>query len=247
MTEATTEIATRQGQTLSFEPCWFNLPPERTADFLPKFVAISVAVQATLRRAVPRIYFEDLQRFRDTRMAYPLLVYAASRPYRADSRTDYTYDIVNPALMRRFYHGAALFLPGLLQSVYDRLNAAGMHDVAKAYRPENAREIIQMVDGRKLCRRRMEALIFAETMMVDNLIPFAGCQALPRSAREKRAAKTGKLWMSKLLRLYARKDFTSIATEVLDAATQALRKALNENPPPQDTPTADLSASPPTA
>jgi len=234
MTEATTAISSAQRQALSFESCWFKLPPERTADFLPKFVAVSVAVQAALRRAVPRLYFADVNRFRDTRMAYPLLVYAASRPYRADSRTDYTYDILNPALMRRFYHGVALFLPGLLQKVSERLNAQDMHDVAKFYRPENAREIIQMVDGRKLCRRRMEALVFAETVMVDNLIPFAGGQALSRSACQKRAAKCGKLWTSKLLRLYARKDFTAIGAEILDAATQALRKALSDKTPSQD-------------
>jgi len=231
MIEATTAISPAERQALSFESCWFNLPPERTADFLPKFVTISVAVQAALRRAAPRVYFQDLNRFRDTRMAYPLLVYAASRPYRTESRTDYTYDVVNADLMRRFYHGVALFLPGLLQDVSARLQAAGMHDVAKDYRPENFREILQMVDGRKLCRRRVEALLVAETLMIENLIPFAGGRALARNAREKRAAKCAKVWRSRLLRLYARKDFTAIAAEVLDAATQAVRKALNEHPP----------------
>jgi hypothetical protein len=208
---------------LSFDGSWFNAPPERSGQFLPVFFQVSVAVQAALRRAVPALYFSDLQVFRDTRMAYPMLVYAASRPFRGETRTDFTYDILNRALMRRFYVSAGHGLPLLLRDVCERLRAAGMDDVAKNYRPELAPDILIIVDHLKLCRRRLEAMLHSEMVMVDNLTSFAGSRALRPAQRRKLISKCERVWLSRLDRLYARKDFSSVGPGVLAAATDALR------------------------
>src|SRR5271165_868308 len=106
---------------LSFAPSWFEAPRERTPSFFPTYIRVSVAVQACLRRRLPEIYLDDIQRFRDTRMVYPLLVYAASRPFSSQSRTDFSYDILNPKLMRRFHYSVRQNMPRLLDQASQRL------------------------------------------------------------------------------------------------------------------------------
>ena len=96
---------------LSFDSSWFEAPQERTPSFFPTFIRVSVAIQTRLRRRLPEIYLADIERFRDTRMVYPLLVYAASRPFSSQSRTDFSYDILNPKLMRRFHYSVRQNLP----------------------------------------------------------------------------------------------------------------------------------------
>src|SRR5437667_495478 len=88
---------------LSFDRCWFDAPRERSHRYHPAFLRVSLAVQKTLRRVLPELYLSDIEHFRDTRMVYPLLVYAASRPFQGEPRTEFTYDVVNQALMRRFH------------------------------------------------------------------------------------------------------------------------------------------------
>jgi hypothetical protein len=211
---------------VSFDRCWFRAPSEKSPEFLPVFAEISVAVQAALRRAIPAKYLCDLNLYRDSRMAYPLLAYAASRPYRAAARADFTYDILNSAHMHRFYYTAAHRLPAILRPLNERLCAAGMRAVAADYHPSEARYIVGTVDRLKICRRRLEALMFSETMMVNHLLAFAGSRSLSVAARKVLVEKCRRVWLVKLRRMYARKDFTSVAPEVLAAATHALRSAL---------------------
>src|SRR5947209_7257814 len=97
--------------SLTFDPCWFNAPAERTTHFFPVFLRVSVAVQSSLRQMLPESYLSDITLFRDTRMVYPLLVYAASRAYTPRLRTDFTWDILNRELMGKFYYSVRLNLP----------------------------------------------------------------------------------------------------------------------------------------
>src|SRR5438309_592103 len=159
---------------LSFDRCWFRAPHERSPEYFPAFVRVSIAVQGTLRRTLPDRYLSDIERFRDTRMIYPLLVYAASRPFPGQPRTEFTYDVVDRVLMRKFHLSVGRNLPVLLAQVSARLRAAGMADVARHYRPDRARIIMATVDRLKICRRRLEALVVSETLMVDHLLLFAG-------------------------------------------------------------------------
>lgn len=213
---------TTLGIALTFEPCWFNAPPERTAEFFPAFVRVSTAVQGALRRTLPEVYLADTTLFRDTRMVYPLLIYAASRPYNTRLRTDFTYDILNPDLMRKFYFSVRLNLPKVLADVNARLHAAGMNDLARQYRPEKSADIIEIVNRLRICRRRLEALLITETRMVNDLIRFSGIATRSAKERDKIAARCEHQWLAKLRRLWARRDYTSLAPGILAAATSAL-------------------------
>ncbi len=208
---------------LSFDSCWFEAPRERTPSFFPTFIRVSVAIQTRLRRRLPEIYLADIERLRDTRMVYPLLVYAASRPFSSQSRTDFSYDILNPKLMRRFHYSVRQNMPRLLEQSSLRLREAGMDDVAKQYRAVKSSEIIELVDRLKICRRRLEAVIVAETRLIDALFQFAGGDSLTPKARTKVIGGVSKEWLSVLRRLYARKDFRTLAPELVTEAGDIMR------------------------
>lgn len=220
------ETAPRAGVALSFGPCWFEAPPERTPLFFPTYTRVSMALQAELRSALPLAYLADLERFRNTRTIYPLLVYASSRPFPGQPRIDFTYDVLNPALMRRFYFSVRHNLPRILNEVSARLRANGMSDVARHYRPDRSRELIATVDRLKMCRRRLESLLVAETWMINDLIGFAGSGALAPRVRTRIAAKIGKQWLSRLRCLWAGQDFTFLGPQLVSAVTGALCDSL---------------------
>src|ERR1700730_1517930 len=127
------------------DPSWLSLPAERSAAFLPIFARISVARQSTLRERVPPLYFQNLERFRDWKSAYPMLVYQASRPFRGRVRTELTYDVLNPRLMTILFRRAKSNLTPLLERVEVELRAGGLLEVAQHYSPRRAPEIIKYV------------------------------------------------------------------------------------------------------
>ena len=100
--------------------CWLAAPDERSPAFFPVFTEVSVAVQRTLREHVPNTYFADLEVFRNTKTAYPMLVYQASHPFRGKLRTDLTYDVLNPQTLAALFRTVKLALPELL----DRMEAS---------------------------------------------------------------------------------------------------------------------------
>lgn len=219
----------RPSTGLSFDPCWFDAPPERSSLYYPAFAPASRAVQAILRSELPQIYLADIERFRDTRMIYPLLVYAASRPFPGQPRTEFTYDILNRAIMKKFHFSVGVNLPVVLASVSERLRNAGMDDVARHYRPDNARVIMSTVERLKVCRRRLESLLVSETLMVNSLLLFAGSKSLPPSAQARIMEKCEKVWLSRLRRLFAKQDYTQLAPQLLAAATEAFKSYMSSS------------------
>src|SRR5579871_1645738 len=101
----------------ALDPCWLQMPAERSTTFLPAFVRMSEAIQAVLRETVPVKYFERLERFRDPRTAYPMLIYQASPPFRGKKRSELTYDVLNPALIAALFRRTKLPLEELLSKV----------------------------------------------------------------------------------------------------------------------------------
>lgn len=222
------QAAPSDAMRLSFDPCWFEAPRERSHAYFPAFSHVTLAVQAALRREVPKTHLSDIERFRDTRMVYPLLVYASSRPFRGQPKTEFTYDVVNRALMKKFYFSVGQNLPYVLAAVADRLRAAGMPDIAKLYRPDRSRVIVTTVNRLKICRRRLEALLVSETLMVNHLLMFAGSSKLTIKERAAITEKCNQVWTSRLRRLFAKHDYTGLAPKLLSAATEALKSQLLE-------------------
>jgi hypothetical protein len=75
---------------------WLLAPTNAAPIFSPRS-RISLALQQILRANLPAMYFANTENFRDTKKAYPMLLYQASRPFCARMRTELTYDLLNPA------------------------------------------------------------------------------------------------------------------------------------------------------
>ncbi len=220
---------------------WLLAPGERSAGFFPAFARISVALQRALRQRVPAAYFENLENFRDTKKAYPMLVYRASRPFRARMRTDLTYDVLNPATLARVFRSAKQCLPELLPEIEIRLRAAGWDDIARPYQPKRSADIVDSVQRLSKSRRCLYVLIRCESMLMNALIDLAGLGTLRPKHQLQRTAAFEKRWSFELRRIYPGIDCLSLAPALLDAATEALIGHLSPPAGPQDEPVVDAS------
>jgi hypothetical protein len=204
------------------DACWLEAPAERSPAFFPVFTRVSDAVQSALREQVPGRYFADLENFGNTKTAYPMLLYQASRPFHGKMRTDLTYDVLNPKTLARLFRTLKLTLPELLDSVDARLHAAGRSDFAAKYARRKAPNIVESVQHLSKSRKCLYMLIRAEAVLVNALVELGGLGGLTAKEQARRVASFEKKWSFQLRRLYPGTDFTWLAPVLLDAATQAL-------------------------
>ena len=72
----------RAAMLLATHPAWINAPDELQQRYFQTWQVVSQALQKALRKWIPETYFGDPARYEDRDAAYPILVYAASRPCR---------------------------------------------------------------------------------------------------------------------------------------------------------------------
>jgi hypothetical protein len=203
-------------------PGWLAAPDERTPSFFPAFARVSVAIQTLLRERVPSHYFVDRQAFGNLKTAYPMLVYRASKPFRGKMRTELTYDVLHPKTVAAFFRSVRPALGEVLAAVKDQLMAEGFPEFAAMYEPSRANSILESVQRLSKSRRCLYVLVRAESVLVTTLIDLAGLGSLPIRQQARRIASFEKKWRYQLRRMYPGTDFTWLAPELLEVATQAL-------------------------
>src|ERR1700733_261292 len=210
-------------------PSWLAAPDERTPGFFPAFARVSVAIQTLLRERVPTYYFRDSGAFGNVKTAYPMLVYRASRPFRGKMRTELTYDVLNPKTLAAFFRTVRPSFAEFVDSEKPRPNVDGQPTLATLYEPQRANSILESVQRLSKSRKCLYVLIRAESGLVTTLIDLAGPGTLPVRQQARRMASFEKKWRYQLRRMYPGTDFTWLAAELLEVATQAL--AQEEAPP----------------
>src|SRR5580698_10421508 len=203
-------------------PDWLGAPDERTPGSFPAFARVSVAIQTLLRERVPSHYFADPRAFGNVKTAYPMLVYRASRPFRGKMRTELTYDILHPKTVAMFFRTVRPVLGEVLEAAKARLLADGLTELAALYEPARANAILESVQRLSKSRKCLYVLIRAESVLVTTLIDLAGLGNLPVKQQARRIASFEKKWRYQLRRMYPGTDFTWLAPELLEVATQAL-------------------------
>ncbi len=201
---------------------WMAAPAERSPEFFPAYARVSAAIQSLLRERVPSHYFQNSQNFANVKTAYPMLVYQASRPFRGKIRTELCYDVLNPSTMAAFFRTVRPLLGAVLETVKVRLQSEGAGELAGQYEPARANAILQSVQKWAKSRKCLYVLIRAEGVLLNTLIDLAGLGGLPEKQQAKRVASFQKKWRFQLRRMYPGTDFTWLASELLDAATQAI-------------------------
>jgi len=210
-------------------PEWLAAPDERTPGFFPAFARVSIAIQSLLRERVPAYYLRDSRAFVNTKTAYPMVVYGASRPFRGKMRTELTYDVLHPKTLAAFFRTVRPNFPAALEMVKARLLEEGSVELATRYEPHRANPILESVQRLSKCRKCLYVLIRAEGVLVTTLIDLAGLGGLPIKQQARRMAAFEKKWRYQLRRMYPGTDFTWLAAELLEKATQALTEM--EAPP----------------
>jgi hypothetical protein len=201
---------------------WLAAPAERSPEFFPTFARVSAAIQTILRERIPAHYFENAQSFANVKTAYPMLVYQASRPFRGKMRSELSYDVLNPSTVAAFFRTVRPLFGGVLEAAKMRLLSEGRNELAGMYEAGRANAILQSVQKWSKSRKCLYVLIRAEGVLVNSLIELAGLGSLTGRQQARRVASFQKKWRFQLRRMYPGTDFTWLAAELLDAATQAL-------------------------
>ena len=213
--------------------CWLAAPSERSPLFFPAFAAISLAIQGTLRDRVPAACLLNSSVFEDTRFAYPMLVYQASRPFHGKGRADLTYDVLDETLMKRFYRRAKKKLGAVLADVVTQLQSDRREDLVRLYQPNRAEDIVAAVQRIRKSRGILFDLLVGECALVNELRQLAGLGGVKLREQSKRSASVFKAWNSHLRRLCPGRDFRCLASVLLDVAGAALVKALAQASGPE--------------
>jgi hypothetical protein len=197
---------------LATHPAWMNAPDELQPRYFQTWQEVSLALQVALRSWIPEIYFRDAARYEDRDAAFPLLVYAASRPCRGRPRTEFTYDVVDPEVLPNALHLIGTSLQNVLRRVESYLHQCGRPELARRYAPLWHQDVLRAVQKRP---RQFVGLLGDEAAVVSAVIDFGtagGMQAVKPFAKSANLA---------LRNMYG-EDLRPLAFKALEEATRAL-------------------------
>lgn len=206
------ELRDRAAMLLATHPAWIGAPDERHKKYFHTWQGVSVALQKALRCWIPEFYFRDPARYEDRDAAFPLLVYAASRPSRGRPRTEFAYDLANEELLPCALHMIGASLRNVLETVERGLHACGRPALARRYAPRWHEDVLRTV----LNKPRLLLSLLGDEAAVVNAVVGLG------SGRKMRAVKPFARSTSMALRTMYGEDLRPLAYRLLEEATRIL-------------------------
>lgn len=213
---------------------WLQAPIERSSDFRPVYTEVSVAVQQALRTWLPFVYFRDLARYETPAVAYPLIVYRCTLPYRSKASSEFAYDIMSAESVALARRSTGMALAAELARIEQLLLAAGKPETARFYRPSRRDVVLASVERSP---RLFHSLLVADADFIDHLVRLGvragglrrAMQHEPqRAVRElvRFCEESVKTFHRRLRRLYGGEDFTAFGPLILIEATRGLNAGL---------------------
>jgi len=205
----------RAALLLATHPAWTGAPDERHPAYFRTWQAVSLAVQNALHSWIPEIYFRDPARYEDRDGAFPLLVYAASRPCRGLPSTEFTYDVADEEVLPRALYQIGASMQSVLERVERRLYDCGRPALARRYAPRWHQDVVRAVLRKP---RPLLSLLGDEAAVVNALVGLGSgrkMQAVKPFARSARMA----------LRTMYGEDLRPLALRLLEEATRTLENA----------------------
>ena len=197
---------------LAAHPAWTGAPHEGHPEYFRTWQAVSMALQSALRRWIPEIYFRDPARYEDRDAAFPLLVYAASRPCRGRPGTEFTYDVADTEVLPRALHQIGASLQSILGTVERRLCDCGRPGLARRYAPRWHQDVLRAVVRKP---RPLLSLLGDEAAVVNAIVGLG-------SGRKMQAVKPFARSASMALRTMYGEDLRPLALRLLEEATRTL-------------------------
>ena len=219
---ATRSAASRRQQppNCATEPpcCWRRIPrgpaprTNATRRIFSTWQAVSLAVQKALRCWIPENFFHDPARYEDRDAAFPLLVYAASRPCRGRPRTEFTYDVADAEVLPRALHQIGASLQSVLETVERGLYDGGRPALARRYAPRWHQDVLRAVQRKP---RPLLSLLGDEAAVVNALVGLG-------SGRKMQAVKPFARSAGMALRTMYGEDLRPLALRLLEETTRTL-------------------------
>ena len=206
------KLRDRAAMLLATHPAWTGAPPERHPAYFRTWQAVSLAAQKALRCWIPENYFRDPARYEDRDAAFPLLVYAASRPCRGRPRTEFTYDVADAEVLPRALHQIGASLQSVLETVERGLHDCGRPALARRYAPRWHQDVLRAV---QIKPRPLLGLLGDEAAVVNALVGLG-------SGRKMQAVKPFARSASMALRTMYGEDLRPLAFRLLEEATRTL-------------------------
>src|SRR5579871_4547288 len=126
--EATRDHAARLALT---DEIWEDVPSERDPLYFKTWQTVSLRLQKALRGWIPEMYFRDVERYQDPDAAYPLVVYAAAKPCYGRPRTEFTFDVADPATLASACRTMGRAMQTVLAPIERRLQEAGKPQLSR--------------------------------------------------------------------------------------------------------------------
>ena len=194
----------RAAMLLATHPAWINAPDELQARIFSDLASgVAGAYRRALRTWIPETYFRDPARYEDRDAAFPLLVYAASRPCRGRPRTEFTYDVVDEETLPSALHLIGSSLQAVLAKVERRLHECGRPELARRYAPRWHQDVLRAVQKKP---RQFLGLLGDEAAVVNSVIDLG-------TAHRMQAVKPFAKWATVALRKMYGMDLRSLAFE----------------------------------
>lgn len=186
---------------------WAASPHPRQPDFGPAFERVSIRLQRLLRRWVPALWLNHVDRFAMLEIAYPLAVYAATPPRVAGPESGFTYDTTLCWSVMRARKGAAAALPDVLAAIEQRLQSAGQPRLAEYYHSRRLREVARSAAGKT---GLYPGLLRNEAYLLDELIRLAENARGLRPLLARESSKAGR-WLAQVTGETARRMHRRLA------------------------------------
>lgn len=204
----------RTAMLLATSAAWMAAPDEMHPKHFQTWQGVSVALQKGLRTWIPEIYFRDPARYEDRDAAYPMLVYAASRPCRGRPRTEFTYHVADPEALPCALNLIGTSLQNVLGVVEQHLHACGRPELARRYAPRWHQDVLRAVQKRP---RPLIGLLGDEAVVVNAVIDLG-------TSNKMQAVKPFARSASLAMRSMYGQDLRSLAFRALEEATLTLER-----------------------
>jgi hypothetical protein len=201
------------------DPHWLNAPTERDPGYFLAWQRVSLALQRWLRDQVADAYFQDLAHFENRQAAYPVIVYQASRLCHGRPRTEFTYDLRDyPECRTTLVSSWKLTgraIQAVLKRIEQRLNDAGMTELAHRYAPVWHQDVLVAVKKKP---KTYVDLLMAESAVINAAIDLGTERSIEAANR------FGKTVHLNLRKVYGM-DLQGLGVGTLEEATRVLSQS----------------------
>jgi hypothetical protein len=201
------------------ESQWLSAPTERDPGYFQAWQGVSLALQRWLRDQVADAYFQDLARFENRQAAYPMIVYQASRLCHGRPRTEFTYDLRDypecHTTLAMSWKLTGRSIQAVLRRIEQRLNDAGMTELAHRYAPVWHQDVLVAVKKKP---KAYVDLLMAESAVINAAIDLGTERSVEAASR------FGKTVHLNLRKVYGM-DLQALGAGALEEATRALAQS----------------------